>query len=115
MIILKNTHGNDNHEKSAVRPPEHEELESIEGLDEGADEGNEAHAVQSKGYNPMVFKEKVKSDVFLEHAAKVFVDRLTVEVVVRAEKEIPRNGPEPGQLVIAVDHVPDGDYLYVKK
>jgi hypothetical protein len=97
-----------------VRPAEHKELEAIEGLDERADESDEAAAVQREGNDAMMFEEKVKSDVFLEHAAEVLVDRLAVKVVVRAEEKVPRNGSEPRQLVIAVHHVANRDYLDVK-
>ena len=94
-----------------MRPAEHEELEPIESLDERADESDEAAAVQRERNDAVVFEEKVERDVFLENAAEVLVDRLAVEVVVRAEEKVPRNGSEPRQLVIAVHHVANRDYL----
>ena len=94
-----------------MRPAEHEELQAIEGLDEGADESDEAAAVHCIGNDAVVFEEEVQRDVLLEHTAEVLVDRLPVEVVVGAEEKVPRDRAEPRKLVVAVHHVPDCDDL----
>ena len=51
------------------------------------------------------------SNGFLQDAAKIFVDGFSVEEIIGAEEKVPRNRPEPGQLVIAINHVTDSDDL----